>query len=206
MIDINDTNVPYDFTFEKVDISPGYANRTALEYLCDVLRIPVQIKTLHTDWALLTYDIPNTEEGNRVRSKFLRKSKMMGAVQHNESVYMMPHTDLTNALVMEMASIDDSRIVVFYTTVGESHAVTLSDKYYTTLQKYMRELEKRVNKMEKYMNEDKMGLVEKMTQKTWEYINGLTISVAAYGDEVLANQILGYVARVRSCIDRGAVI
>lgn len=166
-----------------------------LDVFCKITDIPVEIKEFHDSWLLLTYDLPNTPEGIKARSNFLNKARWLGAVQFNESVYMVPWTPAANVVITQLAGTNGSDIAVFKTNVEDkTQAVMMSDKYDTTVLKTIDSLLPRIEKILDHARNERYGRVKQMAKTTWEQINSLIIMAASRGDEHIADR-LGEVIR-----------
>ena len=166
-----------------------------LNVFCQFAGIPLEVKDFHDSWLLLTYDLPNTPEGIKARSTFLNKARWLGAVQFNESVYMVPWTPAANGIIASLAGVDHSDIAVFKTNVEDkTQVVTMTNKYDATMTKAIDSLIPRVAKIFDHAKNERPGRVKQMAKKTWEQINSLIIMAANRGDEQIADK-LGEVIR-----------
>ena len=182
----------------EIEVTNAEINRTALEIICQLSDIPVQTNTMHKDWVVLTYDLPNTVAGRQIRNEFLKKAKILGAVMHNESTYMIPNNSASNSIIAKMASVDNANICVFYSEVKDEAWVTrLTDKYDRSLYEMLKKLQHRLEKMEDHVANENFGLARRMSKATWEHIDGLTVAAAVYGHEKVANELLGIINRVK---------
>ena len=182
---------------EITPVTDSEANRSALEMICQMYDLPVTTKTMHSDWIVLTYDIPNTIDGRAVRNEFLKKARLYGAVMHTESVYMIPNSSQVNSIIAKMAEVN-ANICVFYSQVQDDTWVAkLNNRYKNYLSDSIIKLTKRVESAENHVVEGKFGMARRMSKGTWEQIDGLTVASAVYGDENSANALLGLISRVK---------
>ena len=182
---------------DNIVVSDSEANRSALEIICQMYNVPVTTKTMHRDWIVLTYDIPNTVDGRNVRNEFLKRARLYGAVMHTESVYMIPNSSEVNSIIAKMASVN-ANICVFYSEVQDDVWISrLNNKYKFYLSESLKKLTKRVESAENHVSESKFGMARRMSKGTWEQIDGLTVASAVYGDEETANALLGVIGRVK---------
>ena len=100
------------------------ASLRAMSALSDT---PVNIREVIDDWVLITFDIPTTEEGNKVRSEFYKVARRVGALQHTESVYLMPLTTETEMLALELSRIGN--VFIWTSTPAENEARGITDNY-----------------------------------------------------------------------------
>ena len=166
-----------------------------LGVFCQFAGIPLEIKEFHDSWLLLTYDLPNTAEGIKARSTFLNKARWLGAVQFNESVYMVPWTPAANVIIANLAGVENSEIAVFKTNVEDkTQVVDMTTKYDDSVRKAIDSLIPRVAKIYEHAKNERYGRVKQMAKKTWEQIHSLIIMAANRGDEQIAER-LGEVIR-----------
>lgn len=168
----------------------------ALKALSQIFEIPITIKGFENSWILFTYDLPNTKEGVKTRYEFLNKAKWLGAVQHTESVYLMPWTDQSNAAALELAK--SGKVYLWYTKVGdEQQAVNLTRDYDDGLKARIDELAKRVDRILDQAKDDHKKQVNRMAETTWEKINGLGKAIMDRGDDSLAAELYSVIGTLK---------
>jgi len=62
----------------------------SLKLMATLSGVEARVREHISDWILVTYDLPTTEEGNKARAKFLDDIRYIGGVMHSESCYLMP--------------------------------------------------------------------------------------------------------------------
>ena len=185
-------------TVESTEVmSPEANNRKEELELFGLLNdTEFKLKDIHSDWVLLTYDIPNTKEGSEVRRTFLNNARWLGAVQHTESVYMMPWTRGANNMIVKLQAVGE--IFIFYTSVNPIQALDLTNKYDKQLQESIKSLEPRLDKMSSHSEEGHYGQVKRMSKITWERVNDLIMAAANRGSESLAKQLQVVILRLKT--------
>lgn len=167
-----------------------------LKILSEIFEVPVEVKEFQNDWILFTYDIPNTKEGIKTRYEFLHKARWLGAIQHTESVYLMPWTHRSNTVALNLASV--GKIYLWYTKVGDKQqAINLSKDYDTGLEARVEDLSKRVDKILEQAKKDHRGQVLRMAETTWEKINGIGKAILERCDENLANKLYSVIGTLK---------
>jgi predicted AAA+ superfamily ATPase len=162
-------------------------NQTNLEVLAEITEVPVTLKEFCSDWILFTYDLPNTPEGIKARYSFLGKAKYLGAMQHTESVYLMPWTDLANAVALELA--EAGEIYLWYTKAGnESQSIDLTENYDRQIEVSLEKIRERVDKIWSHVPKGHTQQVHRMANKTWEQLIPLSRAIVSRGNEKLADK------------------
>ena len=65
----------------------------------------IRTRPILSNWLLLTYDLPHTPAGDKARRRFLAGAEHIGAVQHTQSVYLLPWTDESLKLAAGVAEV-----------------------------------------------------------------------------------------------------
>ncbi len=159
----------------------------ALEMMGKIADIDIQVRTFHNDWVLLTYDLPNTKAGTDARYKFLRMARYAGAIQHTESVYLIPWTNAVNGIIAELASVGE--IFTFYTKVDDIQAVDLTNRYDDSLEKTIESIMPRIPRINVHIAEDHKKQALRMINGTWDMVTPLITAVAVRGEENLAGKL-----------------
>ena len=168
----------------------------ALKVLSLLAEVPVEVKKFHSDWILLTYDLPNTKAGVKARYAFLNSARYLGAMMHTESVYLLPWTDAANAAAMALAEAGD--IVVWHASPGDNqHAVVLTRNYDKGMKKVIGTLSDRADRIVGHAEKSHEQQVRRMADKTWELINSFSKAVVSRGDEKLAKDLLDVISKVK---------
>jgi hypothetical protein len=174
----------------------------ALQMLAKITEIPLSIKQFHSNWILLTYDIPNTKEGAKARSDFLNRAKYLGAMMHTESVYLLPHTDAANGAALSLAEAGD--VYLWYTKAGsEAQAVSLTKNYDHRLAVEIAKIQDRVDKIAHHAREGHERQVVRMANNTWTMIDNLSKAVVNRGSAELAQQLCNIIAALKYAENAG---
>lgn len=160
----------------------------SLKLMSALSGVEVKVKEVIDDWILLTYDLPTTEEGNKMRAEFLRKASQIGAAQHTESVYLLPWCPESELLAVQLA--EKGKLFVWIANVkDESKAKELTEKYDGDVATDFLEIRERLAKMKKHAEDGKAGVVERMKKKTDRMIVDAAGIAARRGSEKLAHEV-----------------
>lgn len=155
--------------------------------LLDGVDLPV--RDVCENWLLLTYDLPNTEEGNKLRSEFLRTAKRMGAVQHTESVYLLPWTQQAELLAMEIAKIGNAFIWTSHPQDPGQAAEITEDYDNKIVEGILSDISDRLEKMEESAGLGNSRSFHRMVEKTEDMITEARIIARRRGSKHLINVI-----------------
>ena len=168
---------------------------SSLKLMKELLGAKFEVKEFCNEWILVTYDLPNTLEGNRARLEFFRKARRIGAVPHTESVYLLPWTPEA-----ELAAVDLSDKGTLFLWVSrarnEIEALGVTRQYDMQIKKQITELETRVIKMEDYLENGKDGLANRMLEKTLDITKALQEIIVRRGSADLFEDYEPLVSRV----------
>ena len=168
----------------------------ALQMLAKISELPLSVKQFHSDWILLTYDLPNTKEGTKARYAFLNRARYLGAMMHTESVYLMPHTDAANAAAIVLAEAGD--VYLWYTKAGsEAQSVSLTNNYDQRLAAEIAKVKERVSRISYHSHEGHDRQVRRMARGTWTMIDGLSKAVVSRGSTELAEQLFNIITALK---------
>lgn len=160
----------------------------SLKLMSALSGVEVRVKEVIDDWILLTYDLPTTEEGNKMRAEFLKKASQIGAAQHTESVYLLPWCPESELLAVQLA--EKGKLFVWIANVkDESKAKELTEKYDVDVATDFKEIRERLTKMRKHAEDGKAGIVERMKKKTDRMILDAAGIAARRGSEKLAREV-----------------
>jgi hypothetical protein len=141
----------------------------SIKLMSELSGVTVNIKEVVDDWVLLTYDLPNTEEGNKLRTEFLKKAARLGFVQHTESVYLAPLCPETELLAIELS--EKGKLYIWTSSIkDEKMAKEITDKYDDRVSKLFDEIKGRIDKMKKYANAGDLRNLSRMRKKTEELL------------------------------------
>lgn len=143
---------------EKVDFS-------SIEVMARLADIPIETREICDRWLLLTYDLPNTAEGNRARRKFLLDAYMMGATRHTDSVYLMPWTPDAEMLALRVASAGKACVWTSQTT-NKAVAQEITQSYDKALEPMLDKIGERIDKIEWHLSALHQKTAVRMMDKT----------------------------------------
>ena len=144
----------------------------------------LQIQDVMEKFALITYDLPATKEGNEARAEFINKARYLGAVMRTESVYIAPWSIVNELAVFKAADVGKVRIFISVPLHKEDCA-EITREYDKSLNLVFKDAEVRFDKIEKHLEEQQLGLVHKMLPKTEEQVASLKKAAIARGSQFL---------------------
>jgi len=142
-------------------------SRDTLDVLARLTATDIVVRDVCDQWLLITYDIPNTEDGNKERRRFLTESKSIGATRHTDSVYLMPWTPSAEALALQLARVAGGEVVVWTSTMTDpGQAATVTKSYDDCLVPVMDEITERIDRILEYQRKNWHKRANKMMLKT----------------------------------------
>ena len=151
--------------------------------------VDLPVRDVCDNWLLLTYDLPNTEEGNKLRSEFLRTAKRMGAVQHTESVYLLPWTQQAELLAMEIAKIGNAFIWTSHPQDPKQAAEITEDYDNKIVEGIISDITDRLEKMEDIASIGNSRSYHRMVEKTDNMITEAKVIAKRRGSKHLIDMI-----------------
>jgi len=162
----------------------GKADFSTLEVMGRMTDTKIVAKEICGKWILITYDLPNTEEGNKMRYKFYGEAQRIGATQQTESVYFMPWTPEAEMLALELSMA--GKCIIWTADVrNEDHAKDLTDRYDAGLRPILKEIETRVDKIIFHIDNNHPGIAKGMVDKTDEMITNLENAIVRRGSAMM---------------------
>ena len=123
----------------------------------------------------------------------------MGAIQHTESVYLLPWIPEANLEAIKLAGA--GKVFVFYAKASdEMQAADLTREYDIGLRRRLEKLEERAMKILEHASQRHNKRVESMLESTWPVFNGLARAVASRGSVDLAE----YLDAIRTALNIAA--
>lgn len=155
-----------------------------------VMGSTTEVKAVVQKWLLLTYDIPNDGEGPKARYDFLQRARHMGAVQHTESVYIMPWTDQATALAIELGMIEKAKVFAWYSeSTDPALAEQITASYDKEVVGWLDDAEVRLGKSAEHLRDGHEGVARRMLERTIEILNGLEAVVERRGNPAFKVQL-----------------
>lgn len=160
----------------------------ALQVLSTLTEVPVVVKEFQEEWLLISYDLPHSDEGDKARSEFLKQAGHIGAVQHTESVYLLPWTAQANMEVIRLAEV--GKVYCWYGAATTPEQVQeLSRQYDAGLAKQVDRIEERAVRILGHVSDSHHKMARKMLDATWPQFEGLARSVVARGHMQMAQRL-----------------
>jgi pyruvate-formate lyase len=144
----------------------------------------LEVKEVLEKFALITYDIPATKEGAKVRAEFLEKAKFQGAIMHTESVYLAPWSVVNDLGVLKAAGVGKIRIFISV-PMEKDECKEITREYDKKIAEVFKEAEERFEKISKHVEGGQYGIAHKMMPKTTDWINALKKAAIARGSQHL---------------------
>lgn len=166
---------------QEKDLAIGLINAEKLMFSPNA---QIEVKDIIDKFAVITYDIPATKEGNKMRAELSYRLKFSGAVQHTESVYLAPWSRVIDIGVLLAAEVGEVYVWVSTPQTDElARKVTLA--YDKKILEVFKETEERLGKIGKHIEDGKFGLAHKMLPKAEEQVNNLVKVAVARGSQML---------------------
>ena len=157
---------------------------TSLEVMARLTDTKIDVREICDKWLLLTYDLPNTEAGNKARAGFLAQAKSYGATKHTESVYLMPHTKQAEMLALELAKIGD--VEIWHSTIEDpARAEEVTKSYDEGLQPLLDEISERLDKVAGHFEVDHNKRAISMLNKTADKLDAVEQAIIRRGSAQL---------------------
>ena len=160
--------------------------KAGLEVLARMTDSKIKVRDVVDKWMLITYDLPNTEEGTKARNHFLIAASAIGAVQHTESVYLMPWSPEAQTLALNLAKTAGGEVIVWAQAEPLNKKEEITAGYDSALRPVMKEITERLDKMADYVQRNHQKRVIQMRIKTERLIQNAEAAINRRGSEVLA--------------------
>lgn len=146
--------------------------------------IEFQHRDLVDQWILLTYDLPVTPEGNKIRGEFLKKAPKIGAVMQNRSVYLMPLTKETQVAALDLSKAHNGSVYC-WTSVAMDEDINrgLTALYDVRIGEMITTIRNRVDKIKQHIKDEKFRFAKMMLRKTVVLFNNAMYSTAQRGNK-----------------------
>ncbi|MFA5152104.1 MAG: hypothetical protein WC554_06080 [Clostridia bacterium] len=159
------------------------ADFSSLEVMARMTDTEIDAREICDKWLLITYDLPNNDEGNKMRAKFYIEAKRIGATQHTESVYLMPWTPDAEMLALSLSMV--GKCVIWTASVNESDAQEITKRYDEGLRPILKEIETRIDKVGLHIEAGDLGIAQRMTGKTDQMIKDLEQAICRRGSALM---------------------
>lgn len=163
--------------------------------------VEAQVREYLTDWILITYDLPTTEEGNKARTKFLDTVWNIGGVMHSKSCYLLPSTPQAELAAVELAEITKTAYIWFSSVEDETKAIELTSDYDRAIRgDILKEIRERIAKTKQHADNGNERFVNRMHKKTAKMIADAAGIAARRGSESLAKDVVDLKADFESIV------
>jgi len=149
--------------------------------MLDTLTREVNIRPIVYDWILLTYDLPVAER--KTRYNFLKEARLIGAVRHTQSVYLMPYTETAMSLAEEVAG--RGKAYVWVSQVDEAKASLLTAIYDRGMEGKFSEIERRLKRIAQHITNHRRGVARRMIATTGQRLRLLEATLKRRGSPLL---------------------
>jgi polyhydroxyalkanoate synthesis regulator phasin len=161
----------------------------SLKLMATLSGVEAHVRECISDWILITYDLPTTEEGNKARAKFLNDIRYIGGVMHSESCYLMPSSPESELAAIQLAEKTPS-CYIWFSHIDEVKAKELTKEYDKAVKDdILKELKERIARMKKHAEDGKEAVVNRMRKKTERMLKDAAGIAARRGSEKLANEV-----------------
>jgi len=132
--------------------------------------VEVNMREIVDSWILITYDLPNTDEGQKMRAQFLKKAERLGAVIHTESVYLLPNCPESELLAVNLASV--GKMYLWVSQIKDpNRAQELTDDYDAKVEAgLIKEVRQRIAVMQDRAQSNPSAF-ERMKKKTYTLLD-----------------------------------
>lgn len=149
--------------------------------------VNVKVRDICHDWILITFDIPKTKEGDKIRQKFYKVASRIGAIIHTESCYLLPWCPETEDVIIDISSIGNC-FVWLSTIKDDGMAKEITLQYDSGVYEYVKVIEERIKKMEGHLQSNRYNHFTKMLPKTHKLIAQLNKIATARGSVELLHK------------------
>ena len=157
---------------------------SSIEVLARMTDTKIEAREICDRWLLITYDIPNTEAGNKARRDFLSEARLIGASRYTDSVYLMPWTKHAEILALGLARAGEVCVWTSQTT-DNVKAAEITKNYDKGLEPQLDEISERIDKIEYNVNHDRMKRANKMLYKTDQMLENMEQAIIRRGSAQL---------------------
>jgi hypothetical protein len=155
-----------------------------LEVMARMTDTEIEAREICDKWLLITYDIPHNEQGDKARSEFLMRARLIGATRHTDSVYLMPWTQHAEVLALQLARAGEVCVWTSQTT-DEAKAAEITRNYDRGIQPQLDEISGRVDKITEYLNKGWEKRAQKMVDKTERMLDNMEQAIIRRGSAQL---------------------
>lgn len=159
-----------------------------LEAMGTLFDTEIGVKEIAEEWLVLTYDVPNDKKGQQARYEFLKQARLMGFVQHTESVYYGPWTHEANVIAINLAQA--GKVWAWHSKAASpEQAAELAMVYDRQMTQWLDEAAERLPNIRKHASDGKTGLASKMVEHTLEMVLTLEPAIGRRNSILLTEKL-----------------
>jgi hypothetical protein len=178
--DVKDGTIPVGDEQE----APTSDQFDSIEILAEMSNTKIEMRDIVDKWLLLTYDIPHSKEGDRVRREFLQEATLVGATQHTESVYLLPWTPAAELLALRVGRAGKA-VVWTSSLTDKAKAAEITAKYDHGIRATLDEISERIDRILEHEKAGRVKRAAKMLPKTEKMLFGMDEALQARGSQPL---------------------
>ena len=167
----------------------------SIEVMARLTDTEIEANEICERWLLVTYDIPKTKAGDIARREFLTKAKLVGAVSHTDSVYLMPWTPDAENIALGLARAGGQVCVWTSQTTDNLQAVEITRNYDAGVERQITKIEERLDKIEKNILAEHNKRAYKMVLKTDKMVEEMDKAILRRGSAILYVRFLAVKVR-----------
>lgn len=157
---------------------------SSIEVMARLTDTKIEAREICEKWLLLTYDLPNTEEGNKARAAFLAQARLYGATKHTDSVYLMPWTKKAEMLALDLAKKGEVCVWTSQTT-DKTEAERVTRRYDEGLEPVLDKISDRLDKIAGHLFNEHYKTAYRMLDKTGTMLEHIEQAIIRRGSAQL---------------------
>lgn len=152
-----------------------------------------EVKEIIQDYVLIVYDIP--QDAKKLRAKFLKEAKVMGAEKQTDSSYYLPYSKKAMELANQLESAGHAVVFGPAHQPNKEKALQMTTKYHQHLQARCDYISQRLVICQEYLAQGKLGVAKRMGIKTGKLLAQLTQIAESFSPDWLKPRIEELVAQ-----------
>lgn len=145
------------------------------------MTVGVEVKEIIQDYVLITYDIPAKEK--KLRAKFLKEAKAIGAESDTASVYLIPYSEKAMELASQLQSAGHASVWGPAHQPNKEKAIEKTIKYGDHIQIRCQVIEQRLAISQNHIVSGELGVALKMGIKTGRLLKQLAQIQESYNPD-----------------------
>lgn len=160
------------------------------ESLAKLDGIKLNARELIDQWILITYDLPVTKEGNKVRFKFLKKVNRLGGVMQSKSCYLLPWNNEAEVAALDVARFVGSTAYIWTSSLPDAETKEKVTHFYDEqLQIRIDSIKERLSRIEFHRGNEEERIAKMMMRKTVIFFNDLLYAAYSRGSSEIFKQV-----------------